>query len=187
VTRQGRIRQYRVHDQDNDGLLQISLERQFSLGGEGEGCAVDDADATLYVSEEEVGLWRFGAGPNDPTTGTLVDRVAPDGHLMPDVEGVTIVDDYVIASAQHVAAPKQSYFTVYDRQTNAFVDAFRISASTTTDGCQRTDGIAAHEGHLGATFPQGVFVCQDNSNSGVGADGNQVFKLTRLERVVDLS
>ena len=187
VTRKGRIREYLVHDQDNDGLLQISLERQFALGSEGEGCAVDDAADTLYASEEEVGLWRFAAGPNDPTTGTLVDRVAPNGNLVPDVEGVTIVDDYVIASAQHVAAPKQSYFTVYDRQTNAFVDAFRISASTTTDGCQRTDGIAAYAGSLGPSFPQGVFVCQDNSNSGVGADGNQDFKLTRLETVVDLS
>lgn len=186
VTRQGRIRQYRMHDADGDGLVQITQVRQWSLGSEGEGCVADDQRGVVYMSQEDVGLHRFGAEPDIWPTSTLVDLVAPDGNLVPDVEGVTIADDYLIASAQNVAAPKQSYFTVYDRQTNAFVDAFRIVASATTDGCQRTDGITAYAGDLGPAFPQGVFICQDNFNGGVGADGNQDFKLTRLETVLDL-
>lgn len=187
VTRKGRVREFRLHDQDGDGLLQITQVRQFALGSEGEGCVADDATGALYVSQEDVGLWRFQAGPGGSADGTLIDRVAPDGNLVPDVEGVTVADDYVIASAQNVASPKNSYFTAYDRQTNAYVDAFRIVAGADTDGCQRTDGITAYAGNLGPLFPSGVFICQDNRNFGVGADGNQDFKLTRLETVLDLS
>ncbi len=187
ITRGGVIRQFRLHDNDNDGLLQITKMRQFAMGSEGEGCVADDTTGALYVSQEDVGLWRFDAEPTGSTTGTMIDRVEPNGNLVPDVEGVTVVDDYVIASAQNVATPKNSYFTVYDRQTNAYVDAFRIVASAGTDGCQRTDGITAYAGNLGAAYPSGVFICQDNTNNGPGPDGNQDFKLTRLETVIDLS
>jgi len=88
-------------------------------------------------------------------------------------------------SAQNGANGANSYFNVYTRTTNAYVKSFRIVAGPTADGCQRTDGVTAYAGNLGPTFPQGVFVCQDNANTAPGA-GNQDFKLTRLERVVSL-
>jgi PKD repeat protein len=55
-----------------------------------------------------------------------------------------------------------------------------------TDGCGRTDGIAAWAGDLGTSFPLGAFVCQDNTNSLPGTSGNQNFKIVPLERIVPL-
>jgi myo-inositol-hexaphosphate 3-phosphohydrolase len=188
ISRAKRVRLYRVHDTDRDGLLQVRFLREFRMTSESEGCVADDERGRLYIDQEDVGLWRFGAEPTDSTTGTLIDEVQPDGHLAADAEGVTLVDTggvggYVIASAQNIAAPKSSYFVVYERGTNAYVGSFRITPGGTADGCQRTDGIAAHAGALGPAFPNGLFVCQDNGNTAPGV-GNQDFKLTRLDRVL---
>ena len=191
ITRAGQLRQFLLRDPDGDGLLSADLAREFAVGSEAEGCVADDAHGALYVAEEDVGLWRYGAAPADGAARTAVDTVQPAGHLAADVEGVTLVDvgggaGYLLASAQNVADPLRSYFTVYDRQTGAFVDAFRIVDGPSADGCSRTDGITAQAGYLGAGFPQGVFICQDDANT-APADGNQNFKLTRLETVVDLA
>jgi myo-inositol-hexaphosphate 3-phosphohydrolase len=189
IARAKRVRQYRVHDSDGDGLLQAQFLREFRMTSESEGCVADDERGRLYIDQEDVGLWRFGAEPTASTTGTLIDEVQPDGHLAADAEGVTLVDTggldgYVIASAQNIAAPKFSYFVVYDRGTNAYVGSFRITPGPNADGCQRTDGIAAYFGALGPAFPDGVFVCQDNGNTAPGV-GAQDFKLTRLEKVLN--
>jgi myo-inositol-hexaphosphate 3-phosphohydrolase len=187
IARAKRIRQYRVHDTDGDGLLQLRFLREFRMTSESEGCVADDERGRLYIDQEDVGLWRFGAEPTASTTGTLIDRVQPDGHLAADAEGVTLVDTggeagYIIASAQNIAAPKSSYFVVYDRGTNAYVGSFRIGPGPTADACERTDGIAAHFGSLGPPYPQGLFVCQDNGNRNPAA--NQNFKLTQIEKIL---
>jgi len=192
ITRAGRVRQFRIVDGDNDGLLQVKKVREFEVGSEAEGCVADDEKKRLYVSEEKVGLWRYGAEPGTGSKRTLIDSVQPDGHLVYDVEGVTLVDradgtGYIIASAQNGAQPKASYFVVYDRLTNDYISSFRVTDGDKADGCSRTDGITAYAGDLGAAFPKGIFVCQDHVNSTPGSSGNQNFKLVRLERVVDLS
>lgn len=191
ITRPGQLRQFVLADADDDGLLDATLARDFAVGSEAEGCVADDELGRLYVSEEDVGLWRYGAEPGAGTARTLVDSVQPQGQLSADVEGVTLVDlpgaaGYVIASAQNTDDPTQSYFTVYDRRSNAYVGAFRIVDGTAADGCSRTDGITAYSGDLGPRFPTGVFVCQDDDNRTPGGSGNQDFKLTRLDKVVDL-
>jgi 3-phytase len=188
ITRAGRVRQYRLHDADGDGLLQGSLAREFVVGSEAEGCVADDATGRLYVSEEDVGLWRYGAEPGSGSARVLVDAVAPDGHLAYDVEGVTLAETggttgYLIVSAQNGAEPTESYFAVYDRQGNDHLWSFRVTGGPLADGCERTDGITAHVGDLGPAFPEGVFVCQDNGNTSP-APGNQNFKLTRLEKIL---
>jgi 3-phytase len=104
-----------------------------------------------------------------------------------DVEGITLATfgdtGYLIVSAQYVAKPNQSYFVVYDRLTNAYLGAFRVGGGTFTDGCERTDGVTAYAGSLAPTFPNGLFVCQDNFNSAPGV-GNQDFKLVDLAKVL---
>lgn len=189
VTRPGRVRQYVLHDNDDDGLVQGTLVREFQVGSESEGCVADDASGALYVSQEDVALWRYGAEPGDGSTRVMVDAVAPNGNLVHDIEGLAIADTgggagYLIASAQNGARPKASYFTVYDRQTNAYESAFRIGTGTAADGCERTDGIAAYAGDLGPAYPAGIFVCQDNTNTTPGTSGAQDFKYTRLERIL---
>jgi myo-inositol-hexaphosphate 3-phosphohydrolase len=188
ITRAGRVRQYLINDPDDDGLLQGTMVRQFQVGSEAEGCVADDVTGAIYVSEERVALWRYGAEPGDGSARVMVDAVQPNGNLAYDVEGVTLaatgVDTgYLIVSNQNGANPSQSYFTVYDRPTNALVSSFRIVASAQADGCERTDGVAAYAGDLGPSYPKGLFVCQNNANT-APAPGNQNFTLTKLDKIL---
>jgi myo-inositol-hexaphosphate 3-phosphohydrolase len=188
----GEVRQFEIRDVDADGLLDGRLVRQFAVGSEAEGCVADDDTGALYVSEENVALWRYDAEPTGGTARTAVDTVAATGgHLVEDIEGVTLVDlpdggGYLIASAQNVADPNNSYFVAYDRRTHAHFRTFRVTSGPSSDDCDRTDGITAAYADLGPAYPSGLFVCQDNNNDAPGSVGNQNLKYVPLEDVVDL-
>ncbi|MEW6472525.1 MAG: phytase [Actinomycetota bacterium] len=162
------------------------------------GCVVDDESKTLYVSEKAAGIWKFGAEPTDPTTGTLIDKPAPDGHLMNTTKGLAIVrtgadTGYLLASTFDSAAPAatDATFNVYDRAAgNAFIRTFKVSAGANADNCHESDGIDAAAGaNLAAGFAQGMFVCQDTTNRpGVNGAGNEDpnYKLVPMELIADM-
>ncbi len=192
--RDGGIAQLRLSDTDGDGLIEGTTVRQWDVGGETEGCVADDDLGDLYISEELVGVWKYGAEPTDPTNTAgrvSVERTTTGGgRIRADAEGIALVRQpngtgYVIVSSQAGSNTLNSYF-VYERQgNNAFVREFRVVTGPATDGCGWTDGIDALAADLGPAFPQGLFVCQDNSNTAPAA-GAQNFKLVPLERVVGL-
>ena len=66
------------------------------------------------------------------------------------------------------------------------MNTFRVANGTSSDDCDRTDGITAVTANLGSAFPNGMFVCQDNNNDLPGTSGNQNMKMVKLENVVDL-
>ena len=193
--RDGRIAQMALTDRDADGLVEGAVVRQWDVGTEIEGCVADDELGDLYISEEDVAIWKYGAEPTDPTTPgsrVAVDRpIASGGHFRPDAEGLTIVyqpgaTGYLIASSQAASDTLNSYL-VYERQgNNAFIRSFRVVTGV-VDGCGRTDGIDSLATDLGPAFPNGIFVCQDNTNTLPGNSGDQNFKFVPLERVVGLS
>ncbi len=193
--RDGQIAQMALTDTDGDGLVNGTIVRKWDVGSEVEGCVADDELGDLYISEEDVAIWKYGAEPTDPTAPnarTAVDRpVAAGGHFLPDAEGLTIVyqpggTGYLLASSQAASDTLNSYM-VYARQgNNAFIRSFKV-VNGTVDGCGRTDGIDAIAADLGPAFPNGMFVCQDNANTTPGNSGYQNFKFVPLERVVGLT
>ncbi|MET0999774.1 MAG: phytase [Marmoricola sp.] len=193
ITIGGVVNQFELLDADEDGLLESNTVRTFSVGSEAEGCVADDDTGALYISEENEALWRYSAEPGAGNSRVAVDVLAgAGGHLVNDVEGVTIVDEgdgagFVIVSVQNAPDPNASYFSVYRREAgNAFVNTFRVADGTGSDDCDRTDGITAVTADLGSAFPRGMFVCQDNNNNLPGTSGNQNLKMVRLENVVNL-
>ena len=194
-TRDGRIAQMRLADADGDGLIEGTVVRQWDVGEEVEGCVADDDLGYLYISEEDVAIWKYGAEPTASTSTAArvaVDRpIAAGGRFRPDAEGLTIVylpggGGYLIASSQAGSNTLNSYL-VYDRLgSNAFIREFRVADGPQTDGCGWTDGIDALATNLGPSFPHGIFICQDNANTLPGTVGNQNFKFVPLERVVGL-
>ena len=194
VARNGHVAQYQLTDVDGDGRIEGTLRRDWWVGSESEGCVADDELGFFYISEENVGIWKYSAEPDSsssPSARTLVDStVSRGGHILPDAEGLTIVyqpggTGYLMASSQ-AASDELNSFMVYERQgANAFIRSFKVVAGSATDGCGRTDGIDALAMDMGPTFPHGLFVCQDNTNNDPAA-GNQNFKFVPLERVVGL-
>jgi len=159
------VQQWALFD-NGRGQVGIRLVRAVPLSSQGEGCVADDQLGNVYVGEEDVGIWRFGAEPGDGAEHTLIDSVEPDGHLIAEVEGLTIYDagagkGYLIASSQGGNA-----FMVYKRAPdNAYLGRFLITRSDTSDAVTHTDGIDVTNMALGQAFPEGVFVAQDDKNT----------------------
>ncbi len=160
--------------------------RTFTAGSQAEGCVADDANGKLFVSEEDVGIWAYGAEPGDGNARVSVDTVA-SGHLTADSEGISFVDEgkgagYIIASSQG-----SNSYTVYDRNAPyAFKGAFVVGDGV-IDGVAETDGLDVTAANLGPAFPGGVFVAQDgfNVDGPSKAAGHQNFKLVPWPAIRD--
>lgn len=154
-----------------------SIVRTMKLGTQSEGCAADDRTGTLYVAEEDVGLWKFDARAGGPTTPVRI--AAADGrNIVADAEGVAIAmtgekDGYVLVSSQGDNA-----YAVYRIADDSYVGRFRIAAGT-VGATEETDGIEVMTGDFGPGFPGGLFVAQDGQN-GAGA---QNFKLVAWDDI----
>jgi 3-phytase len=164
VLKDGTIHEYRL---DLSGTPTAEPLRTMKLATQTEGCVVDPADGTLYVGEEDIGIWRFAP---DATEGTLVAPVDNE-HLVADVEGLALLRDggraWLVASSQGDNA-----YAVFALPGMEPVGRFRIAAGT-VGGAEETDGIELAGGSFGSAFPGGLFVAQDGHNQPVA----QNFKL----------
>ncbi len=147
--------------------------RKMKLATQSEGCVVDDRTATLYVAEEDVGIWRFGARPSDPVEPTAVAKT--DGQrLVMDAEGLAIAKEgtrggYLVGSSQGDSA-----YAVWRLPDLSYAGRFRIVPNGAIGGTSETDGIEIST----ASFPgyeSGIFMAQDGDNSPAA----QNFKLVR--------
>jgi len=175
----GQVEQWELYD-NGAGKVDGRLVRSFDVGNQVEGCVADDELGHLYIGEEAVGIWKYGAGPTGGTTRTSVASTSATGPLVSNVEGLTLVREsggtgYLIASSQG-----NSTFVAYRREgANAFVKALRVDGGAGIDPVTGTDGIDANSAALGPAFPSGMLAVQDGSND----SGNQNFKYVPLERV----
>lgn len=133
--------------------------RRLAVGGQLEACVADDEQGALYVGEEKVGIWKYGAEPGDGAARTLVDHVGSRTGLVADVEGLGLYGrkeggGYLIAAGQSSGADTR--FVVYDRVAhNAWRGTFRVQ------GTDSTDGLAVAGVALGPLFPFGLLVVHD--------------------------
>ena len=175
----GEVQQWELFD-NGAGKVDAVRVRSFSVGSQTEGCVVDDQLGHFYIGEETVGIWKYGAEPNAGAERTLVDSTGSTGHLVADVEGLTISygpngTGYLLASSQG-----NDSFVAYKREgSNDYVKTFKIEPGNGIDGVQETDGIDVTTMDLGPDFPSGVFVAQD----GINDNGYQNFKLVPYQRI----
>jgi 3-phytase len=171
--KKGQQEQYQIKD-GGTGKLAAFKVRSFKLNSQTEGCVCDDELGLVYIAEERVGIWRFGAEPDAPGQGKLIAKVGEHG-LKADVEGLTLYcaaggKGYLVASSQG-----NSTFKVYARDgENAFVCTI-APAKGAIKPPSDTDGIAVTNRPTSPAFSKGLFVVQDGSNP----KGNQNFKLYR--------
>ena len=151
--------------------------RSFQLDTQTEGCVADGRTNTLYVGEEDRGIWAFDTRAAAPTEGRLV--AAADGaQLVADVEGLALMPQgrkggWLVASSQGDNA-----YALYRLPGMEPAGRFRIAAGK-FGATEETDGIALAPGNFGWNFPQGLFVAQD----GVNASAPQNFKLVSWRAV----
>ncbi len=171
VLKDGRIDQVRI---DVSGPSPtVTTVRSMKLGTQAEGCVVDDRTGTLYVAEEDVGLWRFAADP----TATPIARV--DGKmLVADAEGLALAPKGARGGYLVVSSQGDNAYTVYRLPGVTYAGRFRIGGGA-IDGTSDTDGIELALGDFGPAYPQGLFVAQDGDN----APDTQNFKYVSWAKV----
>jgi 3-phytase len=155
VLKDGSIHEYRL---TLSGAPAAEPLRTMKLATQTEGCVADPADGTLYVGEEDAGIWRFAPGA---TEGTLVAPV-DNKLLVADVEGLAILREggraWLVASSQGDNA-----YAVFALPEMTPLGRFRIAAGQ-FGGAEETDGIELAGGSFGAAYPDGLFVAQDGHN-----------------------
>jgi len=139
-----------------------AIVRSLKLATQAEGCVADARSMTLYVGEEDRGIWAFDARADSSTAGRLVAPV--DGRqLVADVEGLALAPQgrrsgWLVASSQGDNA-----YALYALPDMRPAGRFRVAAGT-FGATEETDGIAIGLGNFGRNYPRGLFVAQDGRN-----------------------
>ena len=175
----GEVEQWELFD-NGEGKVSGSLVRTFDVGTQTEGCVADDELGYFYIGEEDIGIWKYGAEPDAGAERILVDSTGSTGHLVADVEGLTM--SYSANSTGYLLASSQgnSSFVAYKREGgNDYVKTFKIEPGGGIDRVEQTDGIDVTTMDLGPNFPSGAFIAQDGKND----NGYQNFKLVPYQRI----
>ena len=168
------------------GKVRIKLVRTFKFASQAEGCVADDQTGTLYVAEEDQGLWKLAADPRRGSTTTSLDTVEKNAKIKDDLEGVGIYDlgngrGYIVVSSQG-----NDSYAVYRREgDNAYLGSFAVIADPVTgiDGISETDGLEVTSRNLGPGLEHGAIVAQDGRN--VLPVQHQNFKIVPWKAVAD--
>ncbi|MEO0690887.1 MAG: phytase [Pseudomonadota bacterium] len=146
-----------------------------SVPSQPEGCVADPRTDTLYIGEEEAGVWAINLASGEK------ELVAPTGTglTVPDVEGLALAPEgknegYLVASSQGDNA-----FAVYRLPGVVPLGRFRI-ATGSFGSVEETDGIELDPRSFGQNYPGGLFIAQD----GVNPPAAQNFKLVRWDEIL---
>jgi 3-phytase (myo-inositol-hexaphosphate 3-phosphohydrolase) len=154
-----------------DDRLALELRREWSVPSQPEGIVADDALGSIYVGEEDGGIWRFPADPEAEPIGTMIDAVGSACLPVDDVEGMAVgpsggpEDGYLVVSAQGV-----NRYVLYPRRPDAegrqpCLGGVEVGTGP-TDPVSETDGLDVATGVVTQEFPRGVMVVQDDRNEG---------------------
>jgi 3-phytase len=99
----GILQQWEIHA--GDDRVTGRRVRSLALGTGIAGCAVDEADAAVYVADESVGIWRLNAEPeSDDGDRRLIDRTGAHGSAGEEVNGLAVYDGLLLALLNEGAA-----------------------------------------------------------------------------------
>ena len=142
------------------------LVRTLPLSSTAESCVADDSNGALYVGQEDVAVWRYGAEPDAGRSRRSVDRVGR-GNLVADVEGMAVAAGPGDAGYLLVSSQGDSRIAVYRRGgRNAFVARFGVEGARGVDKVTDSDGLDVTTSSAGPGFEDGLLVVHDGHNTG---------------------
>ncbi|MEV8001018.1 phytase [Pseudarthrobacter oxydans] len=161
----GSVQQFELVD-NGAGLVDAVLVRTLPMSSIAESCVADDELGHLYVGQETVAVWKYGAEPSAGSNRVSVDT-AGSGRLVAEIEGMSISYGANGIGRLFVSSQGDSTIVVYDRAgNNPFVKKFRVGSNGTIDSVTGTDGLDVTTRNAGPGFEQGLLVVHDESNSG---------------------
>lgn len=162
--------------------MDAELVRKIHIGTVTEGCVVDDEHEYLYAAEERVGVWRYGANPQDSDQRTAVAMIEGSNVLTADLEGMAIYNTGQGNGFLIVTSQGSDNYSVYDRlPPHEYQGTFRIRTNPENgfDGTSQTDGIDVTNVPLPG-YPEGLLVAQDGRY-----DQSQNFKYVSWQDIAE--
>jgi len=157
VAGDGLIQQWELYEVS--GKVAGRRIRSIPVGLGGAHCVVHDRAATLYFSQETVGVFRISAEPESEAERAIIDIAQPLGRYTGDVKGITI---HETAEGGHllVSDADVSLLQAYDLNTLEHVGTFAI------DAVEEAEGIDATSATLRPGDEGGLLVVTDDDNEG---------------------
>lgn len=158
-----------------------------------EGIVVDQYHSSVYLAQEDVGVWKISLKePQNKNLWRLIRKVQSygvpyqrtwsdleeeficeinyafdpgfgDKELTADVEGLTLYDAGNGAGYILLSSQGSNQYVVYSRGNDVYLGSFEIEEGK-LDGVSETDGMMVTAANLGGVFRQGLLVVQDGSN-----------------------
>ena len=153
---------YRTSLQLEGAAVRAQTDRLNSVATQPEGCIYDARSGTLYIGEEDAGLWAMDG--RMPGAGKRMVALIDNRYLVADLEGLAIAPEgadggYLLASSQGDNA-----YVVFALPEGTPVGRFRVAAGA-FGATEETDGIELAQGDFGPAFPGGLFIAQDGQNA----------------------
>jgi len=164
TSKSGNIQEYRIFDNGNN-KIDGELVREFDKLGQTEGCVVDDETNTVYLAEEDAGVWKIGAMPDAlASSAYLIPSMKTNANgLKADLEGIAVY--YSPAGKGYIVISNQGADSaaIFDRQDYSFKTTVKVN---TSDG----DGLDVTSANLGSIFPKGALLAHKGGAEINGVD-----------------
>lgn len=182
----GRVQQFELTATEN-GRVAATKVRDILFDSQVEGMVADSLYHLLYVGEEDAGVWKVSARPDEGNEKTLLAESTEENPAISfDVEGLTL---YTKGEAGYLIASSQGNFSyaVFDRlPPHSYVASFTLKDGEEIDGVEETDGIEAVSARLGDQFPMGAFIAQDGFNHDGDSLRAQNFKVVDWREIAEV-
>lgn len=169
-----------------DDKVDGRIVRNLKLASQVEGMVADDETGTLFIGEEDKGIWKFEAEPSGTVNGELISMSGEIGNpnVKFDIEGLGIYklsgdDGYLVASSQG----NYSYALFQRKAPYQYLGSFKIVSGELIDGSEETDGLDILNYSFGVQYPNGLMVVQDGHNKDNGISAAQNYKLVRWDSI----
>jgi 3-phytase len=182
----GKINQYQISKQGNQ--VSLSLINSWQLESQPEGMVADDKMGTLFIGEEEKGIWKLSLTDPDQQITLLPDSQKENNPSIEyDIEGLSIFygnqehEGFLLASIQGSFS-----YAVFDLQDNHYLGSFVVNEQNGIDGVEETDGLDISAKDFGGHFSEGILVVQDGFNYTGTTMIGQNFKFIPLRNIFDI-
>lgn len=188
-SKSGEIEQYELIETPGK-KTGIVLVRQFALNSQVEGMVADDETGILYIGQEQKGIFRCSAEPDQKADLQLIamSDSASNPLIAYDIEGLSIY--YATGGKGYLVASIQGNYSyaVFEREgSNRYLTSFKIAGRDAVDAVEETDGLDVTNIPLGKAFPSGVLIVQDGFNKDeAGKDIPQNFKFVDWAQIARL-
>ncbi|WP_323815829.1 phytase [Cellvibrio sp. NN19] len=120
---------------DTQGNQHIKHLRNLPISPNSKACAVDDAQDLLFISEESIGVWAYGASVETAPGRSVVDMAAPYGKLMSGAEAIAVVPQGLLA-----VVPEDKTLLVYSTANHEF----KLQQQISLNNIEEAESISAN-------------------------------------------